>query len=89
MQSPGLLWEAYNVASDFSCRPSALYDVRNPVEAFAFDRSVYIFGSALKAELESVNEKTAAASKNKRQRILQKWIPEASVGYKDPANREL
>ncbi len=79
---------AFQLAQSSSVRPSQIYNITDPVQAFCFDRAVSTFGEALQAELESVNEKTASGTRAKRKRILAKWIPEATSGssFKDPAN---
>jgi hypothetical protein len=77
---------AFQLSQSCNERPSRIYDIHDPVQAFCFDRAVVLFGEALQAELEAVNENTASATKAKRQRILRKWIPEASAGsFRDPA----
>lgn len=79
---------AFRLAKSSQCRPSDVYAVDDPVDAYCFDRAVYHFGTALEAALDEANsEKTAAAVNRKRQRIFQKWIPEASVGFADPAKK--
>lgn len=58
--------------------------------AYDLDQAVFIFGTALQAELEGVEAKKKQERKQKMQAIIQKWIPEASNGkkrYRDPAQR--
>jgi hypothetical protein len=87
------LWTAYQLAKEWRERPSVLYDIDDPVDAFRFDRAVHIFGSALQAELEAVEGKTKQVRATKQRQILQKWIPEATgtkqeaKKYRDPASR--
>jgi hypothetical protein len=69
--------------------PSELLNITDPIERFCLNRAIHYFGSSLENELNSVNEKTAKASEQKRQRILQKWIPEASAGFRDPAKNRI
>lgn len=57
------------------------------MQAYCFDRAVTVFGTALKAELDGVEGKKKEEIERKRQRILSKWIPEASAGFRDPAKR--
>jgi hypothetical protein len=80
------------MAKEWSCRPSEILAVADPVTAFCFDRAVYLFGTALSSELENVKAKTDKERKNKQDRILSKWIPEAKARqkskFKDPASRQ-
>ena len=84
------LWSAYTLAKTWKCRPSELYDVEDPYDAFRFDRAVAHFGDALSAELDKVEGKNNKEIEAKRLKILRKWIPEASTAtpgrkYRDPA----
>lgn len=86
------LWQAYRIAREFRCRPSELYDVTDPIDAFKFDRAVYVFGSSLSAALDSAEGKNEKAIRANRKRIIQKWIPEAAgdartkaKNFRDPA----
>lgn len=74
--SPSNLWTAYNVCKVWGCRPSELYHIADELAAVNLDHAVALFGSALDAELNNVEGKTEAEINNKRQAILNRWIPE-------------
>lgn len=84
-----MLWQLFNLAKTWNCRPSQLINVQSDWQAFCLDRAVATFGNALKAELESVEGKNAKAVERKRSQILGRWIPEAREQRKfaDPGRR--
>jgi hypothetical protein len=58
------------------------YNLGSEIAAYCFNRAVWLFGSALQAELDALppsksrNETTRKRDEEKgRARILQKWIP--------------
>ena len=81
-----MLWEAWRLAKAYTTRPSAIYGVHDEVAAYSFDKAVYMFGSALEAELRHAGEtaKSDAQANGKRQRVLAKWLG-VKAQYKDPA----
>ena len=76
------------MAQSMKVRPSELIGLYrdDEITAYCFDRAVHLFGSSLKAELDSVDGKTDKEIQRRRARILRKWIPEAasSRAYRDP-----
>lgn len=74
-------------------RPSELYCIEDPYEAFRFDRAVFLFGTALTAELDKQEGKNSKEIQKARDRVFAKWIPtEASKGpqqFRDPSKRQV
>lgn len=84
-----MLWQMFNLAKTWTCRPSDLVNVQSDWTAFCFDRAVATFGNALQAELDSVEGKNNKVIASKREQVLRKWIPEArsTRKFKDPGKR--
>lgn len=72
-------------------RPSELYCVDDPYEAFRFDRAVWQFGTALTSELDKQEAKTSKETEKKRKAVFDKWMGSSASagnkGFRDPANR--
>lgn len=86
------MWTLYRQATTWRTRPSDLLAIEDRYVAYCLDEAVAMFGNALTGELESVHEKTAKKSEQKRQRILDKWLgTESNAGqrFKDPARKDL
>lgn len=84
-----MLWQTYNLAKTWGCRPSALMGIESDWTAFCFDRAVATFGNSLQNELDSVEGKNQKTIASKREQVLRKWIPEARTTrkFKDPGKR--
>lgn len=83
------MWQTYNLAKTYGCRASEILGIENTWTAFQVDRSVAVFGNALKAELEEVEGKKKREVQKKREQILNRWFPEARSGkkkFKDPGS---
>lgn len=87
-----MLWETWNMAKSYSCRPSDLLAVKGDVAAYHTDRAVMLFGRALETEIEAIqmNDKMSDSFKKKSQDdLLNKWLEltpdDGKSGYADPA----
>ena len=80
-----LLWEAWNLATTYRCRPSDLYGIHDEVTAWCFDRAVYTFGSGLRDALKSATHsaKSNAQAQARYRQTLAKWLG-GPVRYRDP-----
>lgn len=69
--------------------PSDLLGLTDPIQRFYFDRSVWLFGSQVEADIEQATKKAKndRARDQKRDQVLRRWIPEHKVErkFKDPA----
>lgn len=76
------------MAKAYRARPSEIYGLRNDVEAWCFDRAVFLFGSQLEHELREAGRgaKTDAKAKQKQMQVLDRWLsdPDAPRKFKDP-----
>lgn len=72
MKDPGLLWETWNIAKTFSCRPSELLSIEDNLVAYYIDRSTFIFGIGVENRMDEAEEntKSAKAARAARQRVL-------------------
>ena len=71
------LWMAYRLSITVRSRPSQIYGVEErygPYQAYCFDSAVATFGTALEAELDSIEGKTSKEINQKRDRTLRKWL---------------
>lgn len=71
----------------FHCRPSELYGIEHPVQAFFFDRGIYTFGTALEYDLNDSTRDTKNQKQTDRvrDRVIAKWMgPETPGVYRDP-----
>lgn len=79
------------MAEKFRQLPSTILRVENDLEAFRIDRAVWLFGSQLQHDLDSVTSTDPAKAEWERKRIIGKWIPEAATPveklFRDPAKR--
>lgn len=96
MTEPTRLYELWQQAESFSCRPSDLLSIECTIEAYYLDRACWLYGSKLDAEIKGAtskakSEKAAAA---KASQILhrrlnangEKTSSKSKKGhYKDPA----
>lgn len=84
-----MMWQLWNLAKTWNCRPSELINIDSDWTAFCFDRAIATFGNALNHELESVEGKNAKTVQSKREQVLRNWIPEAreTRKFKDPGKR--
>lgn len=84
-----MLWQTFNLAKTWNCRPSELIGLTSDWQAFCFDRAVAAFGNPLEAELNAVEGKNKKTVERKREQILRRWIPEARETRKfaDPGSR--
>lgn len=86
MSSSPQVWEAWRLSRAYHCRPSELYGIGHPVQAFFFDRALWLYGTTLEADLEKV----AAKAKKPKQaeqaqiRVLQKWLGTEVLGFREP-----
>ena len=75
------------MSKTYHSRPSELYGIQHPVQAFFFDRAVFTFGSAIENDLK---ESTRKAKKQEqadriRDRVMAKWLGPTTPGvYRDP-----
>lgn len=81
------VWEAWQLSKAYSRRPSELYGIDHPVQSFFFDRAVYLFGTTLEADLEKAGEKAKKPkqAEQARMRMLQKWLGQEVIGFRQPA----
>lgn len=84
-----MMWQIYNLAKTWNCRPSELLGIESDWTAFCLDRAIATFGNALKGELEAVEGKNSKTIQAKRGQVLRNWIPEAreTRRFKDPARK--
>lgn len=84
------MWQLFNLAKTYHCRASDLLGIENTWDRFKVDRSVAVFGNALKAELEEVEGKKKKEIQKKRDQVLSRWFPEARSAepkkFKDPGS---
>jgi hypothetical protein len=82
------LWEAWKLSKAYRTRPSEIYGLRDDVEAWCFDRAVFLFGSHLEYELREAADgaKTKAKAQQKQQMVLDRWLsdPDQPRRFKDP-----
>ena len=79
VDSPSKLWLLYNQSKSFKCRPSDILFVEDELAAYSLNNAVWVFGTALEAALNAVHDKDPKREQAKRQRVLEKWIPEAKA----------
>lgn len=85
-----MLWEAWTLAKAYTVRPSNLYDIRDPLTAYYFDRAVYVFGSTVESKMDEAGEgaKNVKAGVASRTRVLRKYLgtqDDTQGKYRDPA----
>ena len=64
----------FNQAKEWGKTPSELLFIQDPMLAWSINNSVYAFGSALQAELDSVTGKKPEQVAKKRKRVLDQWL---------------
>jgi hypothetical protein len=75
------------MSKTYHSRPSELYGISHPVQAFFFDRAVFTFGTAVENDLK---ESTRKAKKQEqvdriRDRVMAKWLGPTTPGvFRDP-----
>lgn len=86
MGSSMRLWEAWRLSKTYHCRPSELYGIEHPVQQLFFDRAVWLFGSAVEADLNKASEKAKKTSQAQaaRARVLAKWLGDENAGFRKP-----
>lgn len=87
VSSSSKVWEAWQLSKTYRCRPSELYGIHHPVQAFFFDRAVWLFGTSLESDLEKSTEKVKKPkqAEQARMRVLQKWLGTEVIGFRQPA----
>lgn len=75
-------------------RPSEYMGILDEWSAYCFDRAIFSFGTALQNELDSQKvegkDKDGKKLQAKRQRLLDKWIPDLNGNkpkFRDPGKR--
>lgn len=77
------VWEAWRLSKTYHCRPSDLYGVEHPVQAFFFDRAIWLFGTTLDSDLEkaAAKAKKATQAEKAQLRVMQKWLGHEAIGF--------
>lgn len=80
------VWEAWQLSKAYVVRPSELYGMTHPVQAFFFDRAVWVFGTTLESDLEKAGAKAKKPkqAEQARMRVLQKWLGTEAIGFQQP-----
>lgn len=83
------MWQIYNLAKTWNCRPSELLGLTSDWDAYCLDNAVAAFGNHLTAELDGVEGKNKQEIERKRETILRRYLPEATKARKfaDPGKR--
>lgn len=76
-------WLLYNQAKSWNKTPAELLSVEDAYLAYCVNNSIYAFGTALDAELESVTGKKKEEVARKRSRIVDKWL-ERPLKFRNP-----
>lgn len=87
------MWRLDQVSRRYNCRPSELFGIETPYEAFCFDQAIAVFSQWVEQKLEEIPLKKGKNAGEKRQRaqnqlfrqLLQ--IPEdtSKPKFRDPA----
>jgi hypothetical protein len=82
-------WRLWGLSRSYKCRPSELLGIENSWDAYCFDNAIQLFGGTIQNKIDSVSEKTDAATSRKRESILRRYIPELAKARKfaDPGKR--
>ena len=86
-----MLWEAWTLGKTYKCRPSSIYDMRDPLTAYYFDRAVFVFGTHVESKMDEAGEgaKNTKQGMQARTRVLRKFLgtkEDSTQGrYRDPA----
>jgi hypothetical protein len=81
VRQPGNLWLVYNQAKTFRVLPCEVLRMQgDPLAEYSLNNAVWLFGSALEAELSKnpKPDKETRKEQQRRTRILDRWIPKAS-----------
>lgn len=90
------MWTAWTMSQAMKVRPSDLYFIRDEVTAFCFDRAVWVFGTALEADIRESTEgaKDQSQAERKANMRLSVWLrdPEeeqkkAPPKFRDPMDK--
>lgn len=74
MKNSAQVWALYRQSKAWATRPSEMLGVSDVYVAYCIDSAVYAFGSALSAELDSIEGKSKEEIKRKRERLVTKWL---------------
>lgn len=85
------MWEAWTLAKQLRSKPSEIYNVRDELAAFCFDRAVTTFGLAVENDIHEGTQdaKDQADGTRKASMILDRWLREPgreldSKKFRDP-----
>ena len=67
----------------YRARPSSLLGVEHPFMAYCLDNAVWMFGSALEAELKGIEGKSSKEVHRKQDRKLRQWL-DLPLKYRNP-----
>jgi hypothetical protein len=80
------MWDLYNLAKTWSCRPSQLLDIENSWDAFRIDDAVAVFGGAIELQLSNIDGKNMREIQKKQELALRRILAgRDSQKYRDPA----
>lgn len=81
------MWEAWRLSKVYHCRASELYGISHPVQAFFFDRAVWLYGSTLESDLERAASKAKKPKQAEQAqlRVLQRWLGTEAIGFQSPS----
>lgn len=68
------MWEIYQTAKTWKCRPSDLLHITDAYTAYCVDGAVAEFGRALEGELSGVEGKNKKEVESKSKRIMRRWL---------------
>lgn len=70
------------------CRPSDVLGLTEPIERYAFDSAVVLWGSAFDAAVEGAarDAKTQQEAENKINGVVRRWLPKQRQ-YASPSRR--
>lgn len=77
------MWQVFQTAKTFNCRPSELLDIDDPWTAYCLDSSIASYCNAAQNAVDSVEGKTDKETNRKRQRELDKWLG-VPARYRNP-----
>lgn len=80
------MWEAWLLSKQWKVRPSELYGVNHPVQAFYFDRAVWVFGTTMEADMDKAGQKAKKPKQQEaaRLRVMHKWLGSDAVSFAQP-----
>lgn len=68
------MWETYQTAKTFNCRPSELLCIEDRYAAYCLDVACGEFGRSLENELSAVEGKNRKEMQAKSARIMARWM---------------